>query len=409
MSNPVAHSVLGASSAGRWMNCPASVALSAGIEDKPSVYAAEGTAAHGLAEQCLKRHEETAAGYEGVKLAEFVGDKATKALLGDRVVTAEMVEAVNVYLDHVNETYASLSSGALFVERRIDLTQIMPNLPDDVRPFGTCDCILLDTESRRLFVYDFKYGAGVAVGAENNAQLRYYGVGAMLAFGGYDLDTVTVSIIQPRSPKGPYVKAEVLDAFDLMEWGLLQLAPAAQRTQDPDAPANPGGWCRFCKAKGRACEAFERAAFEAATDQFGAIVAPGEIPAKELGERLAKAAILKEWIKAVEEIAENEAKAGRMPDGFKWIASRGSREWKASDVAIAHEVLDSTGVDITDKITLSVAQAEKRVGKKLFERIAHLVEKKPGKPKLAPVSDPKPAIDYVANSTIEFSEIDTYE
>ena len=48
-----AHSEVGASSASRWMTCPASVKASRGIENKSSKYAAEGTCAHELADYCL--------------------------------------------------------------------------------------------------------------------------------------------------------------------------------------------------------------------------------------------------------------------------------------------------------------------------------------------------------------------
>lgn len=50
----MAHARLSPSSAERWMTCPGSVKLAEGIEDKGSSYAAEGTAAHELAEHILR-------------------------------------------------------------------------------------------------------------------------------------------------------------------------------------------------------------------------------------------------------------------------------------------------------------------------------------------------------------------
>src|SRR5690606_26092408 len=50
-----AHAELGASSAHRWMKCAGSIALSRGIPNVDSEYAREGTAAHELAEKCLRR------------------------------------------------------------------------------------------------------------------------------------------------------------------------------------------------------------------------------------------------------------------------------------------------------------------------------------------------------------------
>ncbi len=50
----MAHARLSPSAAERWMTCPGSVKLSEGREDKGSAYAAEGTAAHELAEHILR-------------------------------------------------------------------------------------------------------------------------------------------------------------------------------------------------------------------------------------------------------------------------------------------------------------------------------------------------------------------
>ena len=48
------HALLSPSSAHRWLACPASVAASAGLQDKPSEHAAEGTLAHDLAACALE-------------------------------------------------------------------------------------------------------------------------------------------------------------------------------------------------------------------------------------------------------------------------------------------------------------------------------------------------------------------
>ena len=54
MTLEAAHAELSASSAHRWISCPASISASRGIADSSSAAAEEGTAAHELAERCLR-------------------------------------------------------------------------------------------------------------------------------------------------------------------------------------------------------------------------------------------------------------------------------------------------------------------------------------------------------------------
>ncbi len=52
---PITHSVLGASAAERWIHCPPSARLTAGMQDEETSFAAEGTAAHALCEWKVRR------------------------------------------------------------------------------------------------------------------------------------------------------------------------------------------------------------------------------------------------------------------------------------------------------------------------------------------------------------------
>ena len=81
-----AHASLGASSASRWMACPGSVRLSEGMPNISSDYAREGTAAHELAEMCLRQGKPASAfleqeieGFEVTEdMAEAVPDPSTQ-------------------------------------------------------------------------------------------------------------------------------------------------------------------------------------------------------------------------------------------------------------------------------------------------------------------------------------------
>jgi len=101
-----AHSRLGASIAHRWLACPGSVRLSYGIEDKQTIFAAEGSAAHELAEMCLRKNFAPAADFIGETI--IVGNHTFE-------VDEEMAEAVQLYVDTVRALYED--GDILFIER----------------------------------------------------------------------------------------------------------------------------------------------------------------------------------------------------------------------------------------------------------------------------------------------------
>jgi len=77
----MAHARLSPSSGERWMTCPGSVKLTEGIEDKGSSYAAEGTAAHEMAERILKGESgQSLVGQKAENGVEFTQDMLTYVL-----------------------------------------------------------------------------------------------------------------------------------------------------------------------------------------------------------------------------------------------------------------------------------------------------------------------------------------
>src|SRR5690606_23962457 len=135
----------------RWSRCPGSVRLSEGLENRSSRYAEEGTAAHTLAEQCLRN---------GYTAARFVGkwiyphDESLGRWLfdgpadGRYEITDEMAEAVDVYLETVRDDYKPGMD--LLIEHRFNLDNVYKGL------FGTSDAVLYDPETKLLRVYDYK-------------------------------------------------------------------------------------------------------------------------------------------------------------------------------------------------------------------------------------------------------------
>ena len=250
MNELPAHSELGASQMSRWSTCPGSVALSRGMPNTSSIYAAEGTAAHEVAAFCLANdsspHEQVG---NTLKVEGF-----------DIEVTTEMADAINVYLMAVRGDFAEFPERpARLVEHRFHLESLHPKL------HGTADCVQMYAEKKLLRVYDYKHGAGVPVEVADNKQLKYYGLGALLS-SGMPAETVELIIVQPRCkhPDGP-VRTFRMDALDLVDFG-ADLMDAVRRTEDSKAPLAAGEHCRWCKASAICPELAKQAASRAKVD-----------------------------------------------------------------------------------------------------------------------------------------------
>jgi hypothetical protein len=214
-----AHAKLAPSAAKRWMECPGSVAMSEGIPNTSSVFAAEGTAAHELCAHCLETNDDPAT-FLDMWIDIHAADGQSRFVDLDEPpseenryfqVDEEMVDGVRMYVEHVRSLIGP--DTILSVEERLDMTHI------DEQIFGTGDATVLDLASRHLHVVDFKYGKGVAVDADSNPQLMLYAAGAARRHHNHQIAKLTVHIVQPRAYhfKGP-IRTFDLDLIELMEF-----------------------------------------------------------------------------------------------------------------------------------------------------------------------------------------------
>ncbi len=396
-AEPKLHAALGASSADRWMNCPGSIALSAGLPDTSTEHSREGTAAHAVAEMSLKRNVDP--------------DVWLDTTVEGITVTEDMVIAVRTFVDLVRDLWARASTHAdsrLWIERAFSLGALAPPAP----MFGTSDVVLFDGHERRLYVLDYKHGQGYAVSAKGNPQLRYYGLGAMLdierEIGTGKIEMAELVIVQPRAAHAEgtirrdfLTHAELVDfAFALLDAAHTAMAPGAKRT--------PGGWCRYCKAAALCPEKKAQAQAIAQIEFANASAlppAPETLPMATLLEVLAHKDILVKWLAAVEKHVMHELESGRPVKGWKLVGKRAVRKWKDEHEAalwLATGGFPPEEYQTTPELK-SPAQIEKMLkahGEKKPEIPANLIVKESSGFTLAPEYDERPALQ--AGPTADF-------
>lgn len=382
-----AHARLSPSSAHRWFQCPASPNAEAPFPNTSSSFADHGTAAHTLGELCIRNGFDTcdfAGGHVNIKTGKVHKHEAE----GDGIfmVDDEMVEGVQLYVDTVRSLIQD--GDDIEVEAKLDLTHI-PGME-----FGTGDFLRYRPSTKELVICDLKFGKGVPVEVEENEQLLTYAEGTAKRFHNRGLTRVMMVIVQPRCPhpKGP-VRVWTIDVLDLAEFR-FKLVAAALATQKPDAPFVPGEHCKFCK-KAPTCEALRSFALKEAELEFSdepPVV--DTLEAEMISKVLAKAGVIGDWIKRVQERAHAMAMEGNPPPGFKLVHSTSHRKFK--DEVTADYLNDMLGLDMADLVTepklRSPAQVEKLLGKKRKGEIETLVYKPKGKIILAPVDDPREAV-----------------
>jgi hypothetical protein len=391
------HAKLAPSAAHRWIACPGSVALSAGLEEVPSEFAAEGTAAHMLAEACL------AGGFDTTEFKGFTIDTKAEhrrsAFIGSNkangktsfLVDAEMVDGVQQFVDLANEL--AEQSEEFEIEQRMDMTDLVPN------NFGTGDAIAYrSTPTRRVTIVDLKYGKGIPVEVQENEQLLNYALGVANRYHNRGVDEVELVIVQPRAPHrdGP-IRRWVTDVVTLYEFALA-LQAAAKRVDEPNAALVPGDHCKFCKAVA-ICPALKDRVFEIIDAQIldGTIMSitdPATYDTDTLAKALKNMPLVLTWYKGVEEFGHAEAIRGRMPPGFKLVGKRATRKW--NDANVATEALRLVGLDddtIFETSIRSPAQLEKELPKAHRSIIGDLATATSSGTVLAPIDDPRPEVD----------------
>ena len=360
------HAILSASSSHRWLNCTPSARIEEALENRSSLYANEGTAAHALSEH---------------KLREFL--KLPTQRPKSEFDSAELDYFTDRYVEYacelISEAYSRCEDPLILIEERLDFSHYVP------QGFGTGDTVIVSDGV--LDVLDLKYGM-VRVSAENNPQLKLYALGALDMYGFlYDIQTVRLTICQPRLDNFSTFE---LSVAELTRWAETELKPRAELAFQGEGEFAAGEHCRFCRARATCRDRAERN-LELAKMDFRE---PAMLNDDEIAEVLAKVDDLAAWAKDVWEYAEKESiNNDKRWTGFKIIEGTSKRKY-TDEVKIAETVLATGEYDenqIFTKNIISLTAMEQLLGKKRFAEVLDgLWEKPPGKPKLVPQSHKKP-------------------
>ena len=412
-----AHSTWSASGFEQKMLCPGSHVLQQGKPRRSSQYAAEGTAAHQVLTWALQESRPAAA-YIG-RVIEADGFTFT--------VDEDMAGHVQVCIDYVTD--AAGDEGVIFADIRVNYSQYLDT--PELEAWGTADVII--ARGDELIVIDFKYGMGVEVSAERNPQMSLYALGALQAYQGLvaDFERVRMVISQPRIKKA--ASEFDISVEELETWGrstarsavnTCRNAMAVDRTQVTSAVSwdrvylRPGEkQCKFCSAKAE-CPALRAEVHAYALGSGHATPAtPDEfaecdpVPVHEaigtvddgpqwLAVCLSKVDLIEDWCKAIRAETERRLLAGESVPGYKLVpGKKGARQWV--DAKVAEETLKSMRVKLEDMYDLkliSPTTADKlakagTIGPRQWPRVQALFVQSQGKPHVAPVDDPRPALE----------------
>lgn len=371
-----AHALLSASGAARWMHCTGSPKLERDFPDTTSAYAKEGTLAHAICELKLRK-------FAVEPMGKATYTRRLSKLKKEPEYQKEMDGYTDDYLDRVKAIILAYPHKPhVACEQRVDFSNWVPG------GFGTADCIVVGDDT--LHIVDFKYGKGVEVDAHDNPQMRLYALGAAELYKMlWQIRTVRMTIIQPRLSN---YSTDELPYQDLLDWADKVVKPAAQEASGEQGRFEPGDWCRFCRAK-QQCKA-RAEYFAAMAKDAEAHPDPRLMTPEDLGRYLKAAKLLKAWAEDMQEYGLTLCLDGQDVPGWKAVEGRGSRTF--TDQEAAFKVLMDHGTDeamLYNRVPLTLAQAEKMVGKKEFAAlVGSYIDKKPGKPTLVPEADKRPAI-----------------
>ena len=354
--------IVGGSTAKRVINCPGSVKLCQQVPPKPSSkYADEGTLLHNVMAEILGSDKEL----RHVLDMEYNGITLTGDLIDSKVRPA--MEAINEIDPEARLEFA--------VEQSVGFDDFLPDV------FGSCD--LIGRLGDRAIILDWKFGDGVAVEAEENAQLLFYTAAAIrtpsLSWVFDGAKEIECIIVQPPSIK------RWVTSFDRVRQFERELAYAVKQSEKPNATLKVGDHCRWCAAK-PICPLMTGAVDRALQTQIK------ELDAEQLSAMLERANVLEQWISDLRGLAMQVLESGNPVPGYKLVAKRATRKWVDEEQAKQVLLTHLRHEDVIETSVVTPAQAEKKLKKLKLPLPDDLVVSVSTGNTFASESDPRPAV-----------------
>lgn len=209
----------------------------------------------------------------------------------------------------------------------------------------------------KLYVDDLKYGWGI-VEVKDNWQLIGYAIGEVIRRN-IAFEKIVLRIHQPR----PHHEDGNTRSWEVTYGELLGLKEKIESRMEliasGDKTLQTGSSCKYCAAAGEACPAFNRLfyrALEVATEFTQDQIDESEL-ARQLDHVNRAAEVIKIKTDSLNELAVSRIKAGKLVPGYATESRLGDRTWRSG---ISPETIKTlTGKDITERVMLSPAKAEK--------------------------------------------------
>ena len=420
------HTARSPSQTKRFLSCAGALALCEALPDHQkniSGYAAQlGTATHGLVERCLSEGSEPSA-YED-RIIELVGEEQNVSILKPNaktpgpgrtffIIDADVIDAATAMTDYVRSRCKELG----VAESELQLETRTNPLPERDDTSGTAD-VTIDAFDV-LEVPDYKNGYNVV--EADSEQLRSYLLGKAIDTG-WNHSVYMVTVVQPnadhiqgRIRSCEYTKADLLKYQKQLRAGIKRNEDAELdsacpdqgfKTVDEDWAASflvAGDHCMFCDAQAR-CPARQALAQEAAGIDFND--EPAEIEFERSEEEIARIMrwipILDQFKTAVVGYAQRALENGYEVEGQKLVQRGAHRKWKSEPTPLTAKAIAKRFKLAVEKLfekpsLKSGPQIEKMIPAKRRQEFSDAYLFKPeGVLTIAPVSDPRPAVNRSA-------------